>query len=82
MGKRKEALALAESMGLHVSTYSPGGVPTLYRVTEMPRQYFEGGELFTASGPAELLAWLQGYRVGSGMDRWPSQRLATLNTES
>jgi len=64
MSKRKDAMQIIERLGLHVSTYSPGGVPTLYRVTTEPRMYFEGGELVTASGSAELLAWARGYSAG------------------
>lgn len=69
--QRKEFYALAESVGIHVATWSPGDGVTRYRFInkrsepEIEWDYFATlHPLYTALGLREASVWLLGYAAG------------------
>lgn len=61
MSKRKEAQALAKSLGLYLAEWSPGDGARRYKILEAPALFDAGSGLGRCIGSGELLAWLRGY---------------------
>lgn len=66
----------AGSLGLYVSTWSPGDGMTRYRFHAYPSDYNAGKELYTAGGLKDAKTWLRGYRQGQINAR---EALGTVN---
>lgn len=55
---------LAESVGIHVSTWSPGDGATRYRFHRGDFDYNAGNELATVLGRKNALMWLRAFKRG------------------
>lgn len=55
---------LAASVGLHVSTWSPGDGVTRYRFHREPSGYNAGREVKTVLGRKDAVLFLEGVRIG------------------
>jgi hypothetical protein len=55
---------LANYVGIHVATYSPGDGVTRYRFFHVKTDFAGGFGIYTALGRKEAMAWLRGYQSG------------------
>ena len=62
----EETNAALEPLGMSVDRYNPGGVTTRYKFfTELGRDYFSGGGIFTAMGKGDADTFAAGLVQGA-----------------
>lgn len=80
MTDRKTMFELADRVGVHISTYSPGDGVTRYRFTDKRSEpewnwdYFATSHpMYTALGLKEASTWLLGYAAGT-QNKWKREQ--------